>query len=184
MDGQETEVNKARSGDAASDNNGASTAPDDIVRNNKAAAELVSRGNRCRDEKDWAGARSNYEEALRLNPTLQPIWIQLGHAAKESGDLFAAEAAYRKALELEPGDADGHLQLGHLLKMRGQIAGALESYNRAMELGPPLADAPLGVSGLPARAGWRAPAGAAGGPANADLKVKPEGHAGRRLDDR
>jgi glycosyltransferase involved in cell wall biosynthesis len=185
MDGQETdhEVAKARSGGAsATDKNGGGApapTPDEIVRNHKAAADLVAMGNRCRDEKDWAGARANYEEALRLNSTLQPIWIQLGHAAKESGDLFAAEGAYRKALELEPGDADGHLQLGHLLKLRGQIAEALESYNRAMELDHRLTDAHVEISALRARVNVESHLGDAGALATptykSTRKAMPEG---------
>src|ERR1700760_1152841 len=76
---------------------------------------------RCRDARNWEGARSNYEEALALNPSLQPIWIQLGHARKESGDHAAAEEAYREALNLKPTDADVYLQLGHLYKIRNQM---------------------------------------------------------------
>src|SRR5438874_569543 len=83
---------------------------------------------RCRDARNWEGARTNYEEALALNPSLQAIWIQLGHARKESGDHTAAEEAYREALNLKPGDADVYLQLGHLYKIRNQMGMALESY--------------------------------------------------------
>ncbi|HTT99474.1 MAG TPA: glycosyltransferase [Rhizomicrobium sp.] len=103
---------------------------------------------RCRDARNWEGARTNYEEALALNPSLQPIWIQLGHARKESGDHAAAEEAYREALKLKPGDADVYLQLGHLYKIRNQMGMALESYMRAMDLDPLLGDARVEVDRL------------------------------------
>ncbi|HUJ47439.1 MAG TPA: glycosyltransferase [Rhizomicrobium sp.] len=107
----------------------------------EATKRLIGEADRSRDMRDWAGARAGYEEALRLDPTLQHIWIQLGHARKESGDHAAAETAYREALKLKPNDADGHLQLGHLLKIRNQLAGAMEAYSRALALEPGLLDA-------------------------------------------
>src|ERR1700743_2812358 len=81
----------------------------------------ITIADRCRDARNWDGARTNYEEALQLNPSLQHIWIQLGHARKEGGDHAGAEAAYREALKLKPEDADCWLQLGHLYKIRNQM---------------------------------------------------------------
>src|ERR1051325_882118 len=157
---KESNPDRARSADKASggDSNGAGGARPASIdpAAKRAASQFVAQGNRSRDAKDWAGARANYEEAVRLNPTLQPIWIQLGHAAKESGDLFGAEGANRKALELDPSDADGHLQLGHLLKIRGHFAAALESYNQAMALDHRLTDAHIEVWALRARVGAEA----------------------------
>src|ERR1700733_1234306 len=69
---------------------------------------FIALADRCRDGRNWAGARSGYEDALALDPTLHHIWIQLGHARKEAGDHAAAEIAYREALKLNPADADGH----------------------------------------------------------------------------
>jgi len=108
---------------------------------------------RCRDARNWEGARSNYEEALALNPSMQAIWIQLGHARKESGDHAAAEEAYREALNLKPGDADVYLQLGHLYKIRNQMGMALESYMRAQELDPLLGDARIEVDRMREKVG-------------------------------
>jgi glycosyltransferase involved in cell wall biosynthesis len=107
----------------------------------RAATEAVARGDSSRDARSWVAAREAYSEALTLDPTLQPIWVQLGHAAKESGDLYTAETAYRKAIELDTDDADAHLQLGHLLKLRGLCAAALDSYSNALRLQPELPDA-------------------------------------------
>src|ERR1051326_1984620 len=84
-----------------------------------AVAEAIARGDTFRDLRSWPQARDAYRSALLLDPKLQPIWVQLGHAAKEGGDLLDAEAAYREAIVLNPQDPDAHLQLGHLLKLRG-----------------------------------------------------------------
>jgi tetratricopeptide (TPR) repeat protein/glycosyltransferase involved in cell wall biosynthesis len=103
--------------------------------------KAVARGDLYRDQQQWIEARSAYADALALEPGLQPIWIQLGHAAKESGDLDAAEWAYGQALEIDNGDADGHLQLGHLHKLRGNLSAALRSYTHAVALDHRLTDA-------------------------------------------
>jgi glycosyltransferase involved in cell wall biosynthesis len=112
---------------------------------------FIALADRSRDMRNWAGARTNYEEALALDPSLQHIWIQLGHARKEGGDHAAAEVAYREALKLNPSDADGHLQLGHLFKIRDQIGAAIEFYSRALELDPGLGDAQAEISRLRGR---------------------------------
>ncbi|HWA89247.1 MAG TPA: glycosyltransferase [Rhizomicrobium sp.] len=111
----------------------------------------IALADRHRDARNWAGARAGYEEVLALDPTLQHIWIQLGHARKESGDHAAAEVAYREALKLDPADADGHLQLGHLFKIRNMIGPAIEFYSRALELDPGLGDAQAEISRLRGR---------------------------------
>jgi glycosyltransferase involved in cell wall biosynthesis len=113
-----------------------------------AARQAVARGDTHRGARDWPAAHQAYAEALALNPNLQPIWVQLGHAAKESGDSFGAEAAYRKAIELNPQDADAHLQLGHALKLRGLLLAAIESYGQALALDPELGDARLEIAAL------------------------------------
>jgi glycosyltransferase involved in cell wall biosynthesis len=112
---------------------------------------FIALADRHRDARNWAGARSGYEEVLALDPSLQHIWIQLGHARKESGDYAAAEVAYREALKLNPNDADGHLQLGHLFKIRNQVGPALEYYSRALEIDPGLGDAHTEISRLRGR---------------------------------
>jgi glycosyltransferase involved in cell wall biosynthesis len=106
------------------------------AKSRQAVSGFIALADRHRDARDWEAARAGYEEVLAIDPNLQHIWIQLGHARKESGDLPAAELAYREALRLKPNDADGHLQLGHLFKVRGQPSMAIEFYSRAAELDP------------------------------------------------
>ena len=115
------------------------------------AEDAISRGDHYRDKRNWVEARAAYSDALSFEPSLQPIWIQLGHAAKESGDYITAESSYRRALELNPNDADGHLQLGHLLKLQGRLLSALECYGRAVELDSGLTDAKAEIVELRAR---------------------------------
>ena len=136
-----------------------------------AVSGFISLADQHRDARDWEGARAGYEEVLAIDPNLQHIWIQLGHARKESGDLAAAELAYREALRLKPEDADGHLQLGHLFKVRGQPAMAIEFYSRAAELDPENGDVQAELTRMRGRADIKPGPGSAtpsrGGPAMA-----------------
>ncbi|MEI9930861.1 MAG: glycosyltransferase [Rhizomicrobium sp.] len=108
---------------------------------NATASGFITAGDVSRDSGDWEAARDNYHRALAINPELQHIWIQLGHARKELGDYTGAEAAYLKALDLKPDDADCWLQLGHLYKIRSLFTQALEAYMKAQDFDPELKDA-------------------------------------------
>src|SRR6185437_13742982 len=99
-----------------------------------------------------------YEQALSLNPSMQAIWIQLGHSRKESGDHAAAEEAYREATRLDPADPAAQLQLGHLFKIRNMIAPALEAFGRALELDPSVGDARVEIARLQEKIGAQKPA--------------------------
>lgn len=98
-------------------------------------------GDVARDGGSWQNAIVHYRNAVKWDPSLEHIWIQLGHAAKESGLWDEAESAYRTALQLNATNSDGHLQLAHLLKIRGHQAQALLHYRRALTLEPATFDA-------------------------------------------
>lgn len=101
----------------------------------KTINDLIARGDRCRDARDWPSAARYYREALDLDGGLAPIWVQYGHALKETGKYSDAEKAYGQALEIEE-DADTHLQLGHLLKITDRKSDAIESYRKALQFEP------------------------------------------------
>lgn len=104
-------------------------------------AGLIRSGDAARDARDWPSAARLYQEAVDIDPSIAPIWVQLGHALKESGDLRGAEGAYRRAIELAPEVADTHLQLGHALKLSGHRDLALQSYLDALRRDPASEDA-------------------------------------------
>ena len=98
----------------------------------------IREGDRARDARNWPVAARHYQQALARQPTLMPIWVQLGHALKERGNYVEAEAAYRRALALDAAAADTHLQLGHLLKLQRRRAQAIDAYATAVRLNPDL----------------------------------------------
>ena len=116
------------------------------------AAAWTAAGDAARDEKLWRRAVRCYRRALRYDPEMAPIWIQLGHVLKEHGALADAEAAYRRAAALVPRDADAHLQLGHLKAVLGDTVAAGVFYREALRRDRSLVDAAnaLGALGLAA----------------------------------
>ncbi|WP_179187155.1 rhamnan synthesis F family protein [Sphingomonas sp. TZW2008] len=91
-------------------------------------------GDEARDRGDWRGAIDHYRRFLEADPSVFPIWVQLGHATKEAGDLDGAEQAYRRAEALEPDNADLALNLGHLLKSSQRREEAERYYRRSFDL--------------------------------------------------
>jgi len=93
---------------------------------------LVARGNRHRARRDWPRAADCYKQALRIDPSQRPIWVQLGHALKESGSNDEALYAYRRARELFGTDGDAPFQLGALAKRMGQVSTATAAFVQAI----------------------------------------------------
>jgi GT2 family glycosyltransferase/glycosyltransferase involved in cell wall biosynthesis/Flp pilus assembly protein TadD len=102
---------------------------------------FIGEADTARDARHWTEAARHYRQALVWQPSLMPIWVQLGHALKERGDYAEAEFAYRRALALDPSIADTHLQLGHLLKLRLRRLQAVDAYATASRLDPQLVSA-------------------------------------------
>src|SRR5208337_315044 len=78
---------------------------------------FVRLGDSARDARNWVEAREAYAQAVQLDPSMDHIWVQYGHALKETGHLREAESAYRSALVAAPEVSDTYLQLGHVLKL-------------------------------------------------------------------
>ena len=116
---------------------------------------LLGRANAARDRQDWPEAATAYRAALRLDPSLAHIWVQLGHAAKEAGQRDDAETAYKEAAKLKPGDADPHLHLGHLFHLAGDHARSGSHYLQAFRADPGLLEASSALHRALARARGR-----------------------------
>lgn len=80
---------------------------------------------------DATGAKSAYEEALRLDAKLTAPVIGLAKLAAARGDLDAAVRSLTKILELEPKNVDAMLELAMLLERHGRIPEAQKYYERA-----------------------------------------------------
>jgi tetratricopeptide (TPR) repeat protein len=111
-------------------------------------ADLIARGNEARDARSWADAAEAFKAALELDPSLDAIWVQLGHAQKEQGDLQSAEQCYRRAIALNNSSSDSFVQLGHCLKLMGRKSSAVDAYLNAIARDPENADAQIELETL------------------------------------
>jgi GT2 family glycosyltransferase/tetratricopeptide (TPR) repeat protein len=100
--------------------------------------ELIAAGDKANAQRDWEKAAGCYAAALRLDPLVVAIWVQLGHALKEQGALGFAELAYRRAVSVDPMSIDALVQLGHFLNKVGHYSEAILFFQRAGSLDPSL----------------------------------------------
>lgn len=109
---------------------------DEPMRKERSAEGLVSAGDEARDRRAWKDAELAYFKSLQINPKLDAIWVQLGHAQKEQGRLADAERSYRQAVSLNETSSDSFLQLGHVLKLMGRFSESWAAYRNALKLDP------------------------------------------------
>lgn len=95
----------------------------------------IHRGNEARARKDWAATAAAFRSAVEIEPSLVPIWIQLGHALKEQGELAGAIEAYGEATRRQPDLAETHVFMAHIYKQLGRTEAAIVHFLRALHAG-------------------------------------------------
>lgn len=84
---------------------------------------------------DPGAARRELQQALDLNPTYLPAWLNLGNLAEQEGDRESAQLAFRRCLELAPRHPTALARLADTMSFEGVDAAAddvlqrLESVN-------------------------------------------------------
>jgi tetratricopeptide (TPR) repeat protein len=102
---------------------------------NRADAYLLAGINRLELD-DYALARKDLDEALRLDPKLPNIYTLAGTARDKMGDQASAEPAFREALRLDPESFEANLYLGAMLYKRREIDAAKVYLDHALKLRP------------------------------------------------
>lgn len=88
------------------------------------------------DLNDFEPARTDLEEALRLNPALPGLFTLVGIARDKTGDIKNAEVAFREALKKDADDFQANLYLGAILYKRRDVDEAKPYLDRALRLKP------------------------------------------------
>ena len=94
------------------------------------------------NDKNYAGAWSEIETALRVEPAMMQIQFRIGQVAAMSGQNFArGEEALKKYLTTKPTGNDPdlastHYYLGMIYEKQGKKAEARQSYAAALKLNP------------------------------------------------
>ena len=83
-----------------------------------------------------AGAITNYQAVLRLNPGHVHAHINLGNCFSKTGRTSEALAQYQAAIQLDPKEPLAHVNLGTLLVGLGRFDEAMSQYGQAAQLDP------------------------------------------------
>jgi tetratricopeptide (TPR) repeat protein len=111
-------------------------------------------GNFLLNEKNFAGARHEYEMAIKLDPSYMPAWFRLGQTIAQSGpDHPRGEEALKKYLAYKPThDEPQHVGawywLGQLYEKQGKKEAARSAYLNALRLAPAEKDIQAAVKRL------------------------------------
>jgi Flp pilus assembly protein TadD len=81
-------------------------------------------------------AQREYEAALRLNPWLPPVYVNLADVLRQKGRDDEGEKVLLRGLGVQPKDADLHYALGLLLVREKRLGEALPALARAAALRP------------------------------------------------
>jgi tetratricopeptide (TPR) repeat protein len=102
---------------------------------NSADAWMLA-GSTLLDLNEFAQARRDLDNAMRLDSSLPGLCTLDGTARDKDGDAKAAEPAFREALQRSPNDFDANLYLGAILYQRRDMEEAKKYLDKALELKP------------------------------------------------
>ena len=85
---------------------------------------------------DFRSARTELEQAVKLNPRLPTVNSMYGRALLALGAQDAAEGAFRRELDVNVNDFHANLQLGHLRARTQRFAEASAYLERAVAIRP------------------------------------------------
>lgn len=98
--------------------------------------ELFAEASQLYDAGDYAGAIDKWQEFLVANPTLHPIYGNIGNAYRDLGDVEKAREAYDVLLAAEPDNTMANYNVGEMLVESGDIEGAMGYFEAVIENAP------------------------------------------------
>lgn len=95
----------------------------------------LDKGIKLMDEKDWAGARKEFNTGIALNPKNYLGYYYLGAVLIREGIYDEAKAAYKKVIEINPKYFSAYLSLAALLVKLEEYGEARDLYLKVVKLG-------------------------------------------------
>lgn len=109
---------------------------DKILRNGNSAEAQLLMGTTKYMASDFAGARTDFEKAIALNPNLPDVYSYYGLALLATGDQAGARSAFQKELRFNPNNFDSNLRMGVLFRQDDQNDEALKYLKHALQIRP------------------------------------------------
>ncbi|MEI6054826.1 MAG: tetratricopeptide repeat protein [Lentisphaerota bacterium] len=97
------------------------------------------------DAGDYLGAITDFDAALKLNPTLQNVYYNRGLAKTNLGDKEGAILDFSRAIDLNENDAKSYYHRAIIKATMGNYKEALDDMNEAKKLGEPDAQTAINV---------------------------------------
>ncbi|KAI0315497.1 hypothetical protein OF83DRAFT_1199927 [Amylostereum chailletii] len=83
---------------------------------------------------DTAGGRADFEESVKLAPTLTQTWVKLASVHMELGDPKQAFECFESAIKQNEHDPDIYYHRGQVLFIMNEYAAAAQDYTKSTEL--------------------------------------------------
>jgi len=107
-----------------------------ILKNGDSAEARLLLGTTKMMAGDYAGARTDLQRAVELNPKLPDVYSYYGQALLRTGDTAGGADAFRRELEANPNDFTSNMQLGALLRQDQDNENAMRYLEQALRLRP------------------------------------------------
>ena len=104
------------------------------------------RGQAAMEKGDAAGARSAFQQAIKLDPRNADAQNALGQLMLQQGDVDGAIEHFRVVTRLRPGLAIAHAYLAQALSAKGSLDEAAHELRIAVRLAPQQADAHVALA--------------------------------------
>ncbi len=109
----------------------------DSLISNEPKAEFYNNRAFCRVAmKNWAGARADFEAALKLDPDFSAVYLGLGKLEERLGNVDAAITNFSMLIERVPNDVTGYLERAGLYVDQRKYEETLADLEKALELEP------------------------------------------------
>lgn len=92
------------------------------------------RGNESVVKGDYDAAVSDFNEAIKLNPTDATIYLNRGRAHSNKKNYDSAIADYNKVIEINPQEATAYFNRGESYEKKGDALRAISDYQKVVEL--------------------------------------------------
>src|SRR5437660_963568 len=109
---------------------------DKILKNGDSAEARLLLGTTRLMVNDFAGALTDLQRAVELNPNLPEVYAYYGTALLSTGDQAGAQEAFVHALRDDPNNFDATLRMGVLLRKDEKFDEALKYIRHALEIRP------------------------------------------------
>lgn len=105
------------------------------------ANTYYNRGCEYRNKNQYEMSIADYNEAIRLDPTLTQAYNNRGVSLFDLGENDRAIPDFEKALQLDPKHLNAYYGLGNVYRAKADYSKAIENYTKSLELNPNFANA-------------------------------------------